>query len=59
MEDDFKGFVQRYLDAAIRAWRAKRDDGDEVAVYYIDAFQSARVSLLGNLLDQGDTDDMG
>jgi hypothetical protein len=47
--------VRGYFDMAIRAWRQTRDTStDEVeramAVHYIDAFQSARMSLFGDLL---------
>ena len=43
-----------YLDAAIRAWR-KRVGADSpdvrlMATHYVDAFQSVRVSLLGEPL---------
>lgn len=39
--------AKAYLDRCIRYWR--RDDR-ECAKYYVDAFQSARSSLLGELL---------
>lgn len=47
--------VKVYLDEAITIWRAKRDfatnSGElEMAIHYIDAFQSARVSILGEAL---------
>lgn len=47
--------IKEYLDDAIRHWRKKRDnattDGDKVmAVCYVDAFQSVRVSIFGELL---------
>jgi len=45
--------VKKYLDKCIRYWRKKRDGrGEEavMAVYYIDAFQSVRTSLFGELL---------
>ena len=52
--------VKVYLDNAIRNWRQTRDvpdllDGDNVkeyvmACHYIDAFQSVRMSLFGELL---------
>lgn len=45
---------QGYLDGCIRGWREKREKGPEhiagMAVYYIDAFQSVRVSYFGELL---------
>ncbi len=43
--------VKGYLDDCIRYWRNRRDkEHDELAVYYIDAFQSVRTSLFGKLL---------
>lgn len=42
--------VKHYLDACIRVWRTKRENGDKIAIYYIDAYQSVRVSLFGSLL---------
>ncbi len=42
--------VKHYLDACIRVWRTKRKNGDKVAVYYIDAYQSVRISLFGSML---------
>ncbi|RLI54444.1 MAG: hypothetical protein DRP09_13045 [Candidatus Thorarchaeota archaeon] len=42
--------VQAYLDYAIRHWRKARSKGNRVAKYYVDAFQSVRVSLFGKLL---------
>jgi hypothetical protein len=45
--------VRDYLDGAIRGWRKKRDEkgeGSEVAVFYIDAFQSVRTSIFGETL---------
>jgi hypothetical protein len=43
--------VTAYLDAAIAAWRKRREEGDGVAVHYVDAFQSVRTSLFGEALD--------
>lgn len=54
MKDDF---VKTYLDAMINHWRIIKEDPDpeaehqKIAIYYIDAFQSARASLLGKVLD--------
>ena len=50
--------VAEYLDNAIRHWREKKDTskkGDErlIARCYVDAFQSVRVSLLGDILPPG------
>ena len=53
--------VKDYLDNAIRKWRKRRDEEkDPIAVYYVDAFQSVRVSLLGELLpDESEEADNG
>lgn len=43
--------VKNYLDKCIVYWRDKRDnENSEVAKYYIDAFQSARISIFDELL---------
>lgn len=48
--------VLDYLDTTIMFWRKKRDAGDEddemaeYYKYYIDAYQSVRTSLFGELL---------
>lgn len=46
--------IKEYLDDMIRLWREKRDGKDKdlskVAIYYIDAYQSVRVSIFGKLL---------
>jgi hypothetical protein len=50
--------VMAYLDAAIDSWRVKREAARQTpdaekpyvqATHYIDAFQSVRVSLFGEL----------
>jgi len=45
--------VKKYLDDAITYWRKLRDSGSPSSphyiVYYIDAYQSVRVSLFGEL----------
>ena len=46
--------IQEYLDKCINYWREKNDEGDERAVYYIDAFQSVRISLIGDTLALGE-----
>lgn len=46
--------VKKYLDECICFWRIKHLEGDEGAKYYIDAFQSIRVSLFGELLPAED-----
>jgi hypothetical protein len=43
--------VKKYLDESIYFWRQCFREGDKTAAYYIDAFQSVRVSLFGELLD--------
>lgn len=44
--------VKKYLDEAIRHARRERDlEESSIAVFYIDAFQSVRVSLFGELLE--------
>lgn len=54
--------VKAYLDTCIRHWRKKyRDsifdeDGRGVAVCYIDAYQSVRMSLFGELLPLNDSE---
>ena len=66
MDDDSKLELEQYLDNAIRKWRTKLNESandkessvftsmestDElIAKCYIDAFQSVRVSMLGELL---------
>jgi hypothetical protein len=51
-----KEAVKAYLDGAIRHWRGLRDRQPEalreecMAAYYVDAFQSVRVSLFGERL---------
>lgn len=42
------GVVESYLDEVVEHWRAQREAGVAGAAAYIDAFQSARVSLLGS-----------
>lgn len=49
--------VKAYLDKCIRKWRKRRDTrgaDHEVAPYYIDAFQSVRTSLFGEILGSDD-----
>lgn len=43
--------VREYLDNAIRQWRKSNEP---FALYYVDAFQSARASLLGETLAPDD-----
>jgi hypothetical protein len=47
--------VKKYLDGCIRYWRKKKADGSSIAIYYIDAFQSMRVSVFGELLKKEET----
>jgi len=45
--------IKDYLDGAIRNWRKIRDESvvdSHIAPYYVDAFQSVRVSLFGEML---------
>lgn len=47
--------VKAHIDRSIRFWRRQRDsDKDQrvrqIARYYVDAYQSMRVSLFGELL---------
>lgn len=46
--------IQEYLDEAINKWRDIRDDEshehNHMAIYYIDAFQSVRSSIFGDVL---------
>lgn len=40
--------IKQYLDNCIEFWRNKRDKEDcKFAKYYIDAFQSVRISIFG------------
>jgi len=49
--------IKEYLDSCIKSWRDKRDDVKfpevtrEMAKHYIDAFQSVRISIFGELLE--------
>ena len=54
-----KEAIGEYIDDAIRAWRLKRDSGiktpfdaeqSHIASHYVDAYQSVRTSLFGELL---------
>lgn len=54
MVDFEKKEVIEYLDLCIRYWRKARDNGDEKAIYYVDAFQSVRISLFGDFLKEDD-----
>ena len=48
---DDKESVLQYLDECITFWRTQRDNKNcKYAKYYIDAFQSVRNSLFGELL---------
>lgn len=48
--------VKNYIDECILFWRKVRDNENDpnsmFAVYYIDAYQSVRVSLFGRLLSE-------
>lgn len=45
-----KSEVKNYLYRCVLHWRVKDAEGDEVAKYYIDAFQSVHISLFGKLV---------
>lgn len=45
--------VKTLLDNFIGFWRLEHDKGDEGALYYVDAYQSVRMSLFGELLGAG------
>lgn len=46
--------VKKYLDNCIRFWRERRNaEKDKLAGYYIDAYQSVRISIFGKLLEGG------
>lgn len=46
--------LTRYLDDNIEFWRDRAARGDPVADYYVDAYQSVRVSFTGKTLQGGD-----
>ena len=55
--------IKEYLDSTIRLWRQKRDNPTEkdrdqqhdiMAKYYIDAYQSARMSIFDEILPKED-----
>ena len=51
--DNIQIDAKKYLDDMIIFWRKERDgnsENKEIAPYYIDAFQSARNSMFGELL---------
>lgn len=53
MNDNFRItslLAKQYLDNCIRHWRKQKRDGNKTAKYYIDAYQSCRLSLFGELL---------
>ncbi len=45
-----KADIRAYLDRCIQHWRIKRDEGDNLAPCYIDAFQSVRSTIFGEIL---------
>jgi hypothetical protein len=58
MTNKDKKVIQTYLDGAIRKWRFQRDNAlseieEIMAICYVDAFQSVRISLLGSSLEPG------
>lgn len=46
--------VKNYLDNVITHWR-RCDATDEMRSHYLDAYQSVRISLFGELLPQEET----
>lgn len=44
--------VKDYLDKCILHWRKKKSEGNEIALYYIDAYQSIRSSIFGVVLNE-------
>lgn len=54
--------IKAYLDKCIEHWRKNRESGEtalkEMARYYIDAFQSVRVSLFGQTLETPQVSDV-
>jgi hypothetical protein len=59
--DQLREQMREYLDEAITSWRAIRNDENhehkDLAPYYVDAFQSVRVSMLGTMLPKEGTPD--
>ena len=51
-----KEAVKAYLDAAIRYWRKQEDEDLLGKQFYVDAFQSVRVSLFDELLGDEEED---
>ena len=53
-----KEAIKEYLDSCIKHWRKKKKEAEEesedflVAMCYIDAFQSVRMSLFSELLEK-------
>jgi len=47
-----RGEIKAYLDRCIAFWRDKRKEGEWMATFYIDAFQSVRTSIFGELLPE-------
>ena len=46
--------IKQYLDNCIRHWRKQERKGDETAKYYIDAYQSTRLTLFHEILPSED-----
>ena len=52
-----KEAILSYLDTAIAVWRSKRDGAETpayrtLAIHYIDAYQSVRMSIFGGVLPE-------
>ena len=59
MQNKLEERLRKYLDMAIRNWRKRKEEAvdeleEHTAACYIDAFQSVRVSILGELLLKDD-----
>lgn len=46
--------VKEYLNTCICFWRKSKEP---YAKYYVDAFQSVRISIFGKVLEQGEIDE--
>ena len=45
--------IRDYLDRCITFWRKKRDnENSKIARYYIDAYQSCRISIFGKCKEE-------
>ena len=51
--------IKEYLDNCIKYWREDKRMPDERSVYYIDAYQSVRVSIFDEQLPQDSEEEEG